>query len=76
MRIDDAQAVANGFHTEDRFGQGRCLAPGEGVVQSEASKAFPPDRPTSAALSPFPEPQVPPFQAPNPVTGRPVREAN
>jgi hypothetical protein len=49
------------------------LAPGEGVVQSEASKAFPPDRPPSAALQPFPEPQVPPFQAPNPVTGRPVR---
>jgi hypothetical protein len=31
LRIDDAQAVANGFHTEDRFGQGRCLAPGEGA---------------------------------------------
>ena len=52
------------------------LAPGEGVGQSEASKAFPPDRPPSAALSPFPDAQVPPFQAPNPVTGRPVRGAN
>jgi hypothetical protein len=52
------------------------LASGEGVVQSEASKAFPPDRPPSATLPPFPEPQVPPFQAPNPVTGRPVREGN
>ena len=49
------------------------LAPGEGLVQSEASKTFPPDRPPGAALPPFPEPQVPPFQAPNPVTGRPVR---
>ena len=49
------------------------LAPGEGVVQSEASKAFPPDRPPSSTPAPFPEPQVPPFQAPNPVTGRPVR---
>ena len=52
------------------------LAPGEGVVQSEASKAFPPDRPPSAALAPFPEPQLPPFQAANPATGRPVREAS
>ncbi|HEU4650093.1 MAG TPA: nuclear transport factor 2 family protein [Croceibacterium sp.] len=51
------------------------LAPGEGAVQSEASKAFPPDRPPSSSPAPFPEPQVPPFQAPNPVTGRPVREA-
>ena len=52
------------------------LAPGEGVVQSEASKAFPSDRPPSEALPPFPEPQVPPFRAPNPVTGRPVTGAN
>ena len=29
LRIDDAHSVANGFHTEDRFGQGRCLGPGE-----------------------------------------------
>jgi len=52
------------------------LAPGEGVVQSEASKAFPPDRPPTSTPAPFPEPQVPPFRAPNPVTGRPVRGAN
>jgi len=52
------------------------LAPGEGVVQSETSKAFPPDRPPSSTPAPFPEPQVPPFQAPNPVTGRPVRSAS
>lgn len=52
------------------------LAPGEGVAQSEASKAFPPDRPPSSTPAPFPEVQVPPFQASNPVTGRPVRGAN
>ena len=46
------------------------LRPGEGVMQSEASRAFPPDRPPSAALASFPAAQVPPFQAPNPVTGR------
>jgi len=49
------------------------LAPGEGVTQSQASKDFPPDRPPSSSPAPFPEPQIPPFQAPNPVTGRPVR---
>jgi hypothetical protein len=49
------------------------LAPGEGVARSEASQAFPPDRPPSSSPAPFPEPQVPPFQAPNPVTGRAVR---
>jgi hypothetical protein len=49
------------------------LAPGEGLVQSEASKTFPPDRPPTAAYQPFPATQWPPSQAPNPVTGRPVR---
>lgn len=49
------------------------LKPGEGLVRSEASKAFPPDRATTAGYRPFPETQVPPFQAPNPVTGRPVK---
>jgi len=49
------------------------LTPAEGLVQSEASKAFPPDRPTTATYQPFPAAQMPPFQAPNPVTGRPVR---
>ena len=51
------------------------LAPGEGVTQSEAAKAFPPDRGPTASYKPFPETQVPPFQASNPVTGRPVRGA-
>ena len=51
------------------------LQPGEGVVQSEASRAYPPDRPPSASYQPFPAVQVPPFQAPNPVTGRRVETA-
>jgi hypothetical protein len=51
------------------------LKPGEGLVQSETSKAFPPDRGPTAQYKPFPDTQVPPFQAPNPVTGRPVKGA-
>ncbi len=31
-----------------------------------------PDRGPTVSYKPFPETQVPPFQAPNPVTGRPV----
>jgi hypothetical protein len=49
------------------------LKPGEGLVESAASKAFPPDRPPTVRYPPFPETYVPPFQAPNPVTGKPVR---
>jgi hypothetical protein len=49
------------------------LKPGEGLVQSAASKAFPPDKPTTVSYKPFPDTQVPPFQASNPVTGKPVR---
>ncbi len=49
------------------------LKPGEGLVRSEASKAFPPDRPPTASYQPFPDTQVPPFQALHPVTGKPVR---
>jgi hypothetical protein len=51
------------------------LKPGEGLVQSAASKAFPPDRGPTATYRPFPETQVPPFQATNPVTGKPVGAA-
>ena len=51
------------------------LRDGEGLVQSEAAKAFPPDRPSTVNYQPFPATQIPPFQAPNPVTGRPVRGA-
>jgi hypothetical protein len=49
------------------------LKPGEGLVQSAASKGFPPDRPSTVSYRPFPEVQVPAFQALNPVTGKPVR---
>ncbi len=51
------------------------LKPGEGLVQSETSKSFPPDRPPTAEYKPFPDTQVPAFQAVNPVTGKPVRGA-
>jgi hypothetical protein len=51
------------------------LKDGEGLAQSQASKDFPPDRATTASYAPYPETQVPPFQAPNPVTGKPVRGA-
>lgn len=44
-----------------------------GLSQSEAAKAFPPDRPPTSMAEPFPAVQVPPFQAPHPVTGRAVR---
>jgi hypothetical protein len=49
------------------------LQPGEALVASETSKQFPPDRPPTAQYKPFPDVQVPPFQAVNPVTGKPVR---
>ncbi len=49
------------------------LKPGEGLVQSATSREFPPDRGPTVSYRPFPEPYVPPFQAPNPVTGKPVR---
>ena len=51
------------------------LKPGEGLVQSAASKTFPPDRAPTVKYKPFPDTQVPPFQAPNPVTGKPVKGA-
>jgi hypothetical protein len=46
---------------------------GEGLVESTASKEFPPDHPPTVRYPPFPQTYVPPFQAPNPVTGKPVR---
>lgn len=49
------------------------LKPGEGLVQSATSKSFPPDRGPTASYKPFPDTFVPPFQATNPVTGKPVR---
>ena len=44
----------------------------EGLVRSEASMAFPPDRGPTQGYPPFPAMQVPDFQARHPVTGRPV----
>lgn len=48
------------------------LRGGDGLVQSEASKAFPPDRGPTSSYAPFPAVQLPAFQARHPVTGRPV----
>jgi len=45
----------------------------EGLTRSQAAIDFPPDQPPSATYVPFPAVQVPPFQQPNPVTGRRVR---
>ena len=47
---------------------------GDSVVQSEASKKLPPDRPSSVRYKTFPEAQMPAFHGPNPVTGRNVTE--
>jgi len=44
----------------------------EGLRPSQASLNYPPDLPPSDTYSPFPAVQVPPFQQPNPVTGRKV----
>jgi len=51
------------------------LKGGEGLVRSQASVDFPPDRPPTVIYKPFPNTYVPPFQAPNPVTGKRVETA-
>jgi hypothetical protein len=52
------------------------LKAGEGVLQSAASKAFPPDRPSAVrGGKSFPDTQIPAFHGPNPVTGRTITEA-
>lgn len=51
------------------------LKPGEGLTQSQASREFPPDRGPTATYATFPDTQVPPFQAPNPATVKPLRTA-
>jgi hypothetical protein len=48
------------------------LRDSEGLVRSQASIDFPPDRGPSETYAPFPAVQVPAFQARHPVTGRPV----
>ncbi len=52
------------------------LKPGEGLAQSETSKSFPPDRPSTATYKSFPDTQIAPFRAPNPVTGKLVTETS
>jgi hypothetical protein len=42
----------------------------EGDWKSDVAKAFPPDRPPTAAYKPFPDTQLAPFHYPNPVTGK------
>ena len=49
------------------------LKPGEGLAQSETSRSFPPARGPTHQYRPFPDVQIPPFQAPKPVTGRSVK---
>lgn len=49
------------------------LAEGEGLVRSQASADYPPDRPSTTVPAPFPAVQVPPFSAAHPVTGRAVQ---
>ncbi len=51
------------------------LKPGEGLARSQAAVDYPPDSGPTATYEPFPAVQAPPFQAPNPVTGRAVKEA-
>ncbi|MEH3105781.1 MAG: nuclear transport factor 2 family protein [Sphingomonas fennica] len=51
------------------------LKPGEGLAVSAAARAMPPDRPPTVRYTPFPAAQLPPFHAPNPVSGRPVTGA-
>lgn len=45
------------------------LKAGEGTGPSDAAKAMLPDRPPSTRAAAFPDPQLPPFSYPNPVTG-------
>jgi hypothetical protein len=48
------------------------LKDGEGLARSQASVDYPPDRPPTVDYKSFPNTFVPPFQAPNPVTGKRV----
>jgi hypothetical protein len=48
------------------------LKDGEGLERSQASVDYPPDRPPTIDYKSFPNAFVPPFQAPNPVTGKRV----
>ena len=48
------------------------LKDADGLTRSQTSVDFPPDRPPSVSYKSFPNTFVPPFQAPNPVTGQKV----
>jgi hypothetical protein len=48
------------------------LKEGEGLTRSPTSIDFPPDRGPTETYAPYPAVQVPPFQAPHPVTGKAV----
>jgi len=50
------------------------LQPVKGDWRSETARAFPPDRPPTRRYAPFPDPFVPPFHYPHPVTGQTYRE--
>jgi hypothetical protein len=50
------------------------LKPGEGLVASQASKDYPADRPPSENYAPFPDTNLPSFEAPHPVTGKAPKE--
>ena len=43
LRVEEAQKIANGFHSEDRFGQTRCLAPRERAHGRTFERHFTPD---------------------------------
>ena len=49
------------------------LQPDEGLVRSQASRDFPPDRGPRADYKHLPATQVPPLQSLHPVTGQPVK---
>jgi hypothetical protein len=48
------------------------LDEGKGLARSQASIDYPPDRPPTVQYAGFPAPFIPPFQSPNPVTGKEV----
>ncbi|HEX4097617.1 MAG TPA: nuclear transport factor 2 family protein, partial [Caulobacteraceae bacterium] len=46
------------------------MKPAPADWRTDVAKVFPPDRPPTETYRPFPEPQLPPFHYPNPVTGK------
>lgn len=70
-KIDSLHLYVN-FQVAYEKGWAR-LRPGEGLAPSATSLSYPPDRPPTEEYRPFPDVQLPAFQAPHPVTGKPVR---